>query len=608
MKRLWLLTAVIASTCAAANPNANPSTKIEFGFGTETIASMLKVAALPVGGIDVVGPNTFTAFQGSSSPEVKLDLIAVNTPAFKNIWLVRGLKPLAQPYLSQLSASNTSAINKDDVMLVQFWARSMDSRPTQTEFVFELNTDPYDKTVNVAVNLTPSWVLYSTSFKAGRDFAVGTANVTFRLGYNNQAFELGGVVLKNYAKTQTLETLLFSGFTYAGREASASWRVAADARIDSIRKSDLRVKVVNANGQVVPNASVKLEMQRHAFKFGSAVLATGLLENTPDTIKYRKTILELFNHVVLESDLKWPDWEEYGRVPALAALKYFKANGLTARGHNLIWPCDNDYCLPTDVPALFSNPTALRSRIDQHLVDILGATKGQLTDWDVINEPSDNKRLSNVLGEDEMAAQLRRAKVLDPVTKMYLNDANNLGEGRSDVEYKRIIARMIALGAPLEGIGLQGHFGYQLTPPAELFTRLTGFGQFGLPLAITEFDVNMFNEQLQAEYLRDFLTVAFSSPKVDSFLMWGFWEPKHWIPNAALYRKDWSIKPNGQAYKDLVLKRWWTNVTGLSNASGQYGTRGFLGNYKVTATLGKKTVTRVVTLGKNSAEFVVTLP
>jgi endo-1,4-beta-xylanase len=607
MNKLWLLTAVIASACAAANPNSNPNSSTKTETSADA-ATMLKQAALPGGGVNVLGPNTFAAFQGSSSPEVKIELTSRPGLAFPNFWRVTGLLPLAQPYLSQLSASNTVAIKKDDVMLVQFWAHSIGSRPTQTEFVFELNTDPYDKTVNVAVNLTPSWVLYSTSFKAGRDFAVGTANANFRLGYNNQAFELGGVVLKNYAKTQTLESLPFSGFTYVGREANASWRAAADARIDSIRKSDLLVKVVNANGQVVPKASVKLEMQRHAFKFGSAVLATGLLENTPDTIKYRKTILELFNHVVLESDLKWPDWEEYGRVPGLAALKYFKANGLTARGHNLIWPCDNDYCLPTDVPALFSNTVALRSRIDAHLVDILGATKGQLTDWDVINEPSTNKRLSNVLGEDEMAVQLRRAKQLNPATKMYLNDANNLGEGTSDVEYKRIIARMIALRAPLEGIGLQGHFGYQLTPPTDLFARLTSFGQFGLPLAITEFDVNMFSEQLQADYLRDFLTIAFSSPSVDSFLMWGFWEPKHWIPNAALYRKDWSIKPNGQAYKDLVLKRWWTNASGLSNVNGQYGTRGFLGNYKVTATFGAKTVTRIVTLTKNSGEFVITLP
>jgi endo-1,4-beta-xylanase len=603
MNKLWLLIAVIASACTGPNPNA----KTEINPGLDTANTMLKPVALPVGGIDVLGPDTFTALQGSSSPEVKLEKIIATGQVFTQAWRVTGLKPLAEPYASQLVGTNVVPVKQNDVILLQFWARSILGKPAQTEFVFEWNADPYDKSAVVAVSLTPSWVLYSVPFKAHRDFPIGTVNAGFRLGYNNQSFELGGVVIKNYAKTQTLKSLPFSGFTYVGREANAAWRAAADARIDQLRKSDLRVKVVNANGQVIPNATVKLEMIRHAFRFGTAVDAEKLLGTSVDSITYKKTILELFNHVVLENDLKWPNWETYSRARALQALQYFKANKITVRGHNLIWPC-LDYCLPNDVPGLFSNPGALRLRIDSHLVDILGATKGQLVDWDVINEPSANKNLSNVLGEDEMAAQLKRVKQLEPTARLFLNDYGNLGEGNLDVEFKRIIARMIALRAPLEGIGLQAHFGTQLTPPTDLFARLTDFGKFGLPLAITEFDVNVNNDALQADYLRDFMTVAFSSPNVNGFLMWGFWEGSHWIPNAALYRQDWSIKPNGQAYKDLLFKRWWTKASGLSNVNGQYSTRGFLGNYKVTVAFGWRTVTQNVVLSKTSGEFVIRLP
>ena len=600
MTKLWLLVAVIASACASVNPNASTD--------TQTSNATLRQAALPAGGTDVLGANTFTALQGGSSPEVKLDSITVTGQAFTNAWRVTGLKPLPQPYYSQLSANNTAAIKKDDLMLVQFWARGIGGKPAQTEFVFELASEPYDKSVGVGVNLTPAWTLYSVPFKARRDFLLNTGAARFRLGYNNQAFELGGVVLKNYAKTQTLKSLPFSGFSYVGREANAAWRAAADARIDSLRKADLRVKVVDASGKVVPNATVKLEMIRHGFRFGTAIDAERLLGTSADSIKYKKTTLELFNHVVLENDLKWPNWETYTRARALEALKFFRAYGISVRGHNLIWPCNDEYCLPKDVPAMFSNPAQLRTRIDSHLVDILAATNGQLSEWDVGNEPSANKRLSNILGEDEMAAQFRRAKQLEPNAKLFLNDYGNLGEGNLDVEFKRIIARMIALRAPLEGIGLQAHFGLKLTPPAELFTRLTDFGKFGLPLAITEFDVEMNDEQLQADYLRDFLTIAFSSPNVNSFLMWGFWEGMHWIPNAALYRQDWSIKPNGQAFKDLLFKRWWTNVAGKSDLSGRYGTRGFMGYYRITGTLGAKTVSQVVKLEKNSGEFVIKLP
>ena len=155
---------------------------------------------------------------------------------------------------------------------------------------------------------------------------------------------------------------------------------------------------------------------------------------------------------------------------------------------------------------------------------------------------------------------------------------------------------------------MQAHFGLQMTPPEELFERLNGFAAFGLPLAITEFDVNTTDERLQADYLRDFLTVAFSHPAVSSFLMWGFWEGMHWLPDAALYRQDWSLKPNGQVWRDLVLKTWWTNANGRTDRNGVFTTRGFLGEYEISATANGKTVTRRVKLEKPGGEFTLRLP
>jgi GH35 family endo-1,4-beta-xylanase len=592
-----ILLALMALTLSACNaPRINPAPPPN------------PTGKLPDGGVDVIGADTFAALQGASSDAVKLETITVQGQSFQNAWRVTGLKPIEQPYFSQLSASNTVAIAKDDVMIVQFWARSTSVQPAQTEFVFEQNTDPYDKSVSVGVSLSAQWTLYSVPFKAQADYTIGSAGARFRLGYVNQSFELGGVVLKNYAKTQQIQDLPFLGFSYAGREPNAAWRAAAQARIDQIRKADVRVKVVDSSNQPVPNATVKLEMRRHAFPFGSAVDAERLLGSSSDSVKYKNTILELFNRVVLENDLKWPVWECCRRNQALEALTFFKANNISVRGHNLIWPCDANYCLPDDVPPLFTDLTKLRSRIDSHLVDILGATKGQLVEWDVVNEPSANKRLAKVLGEDEIAAWYKRAKQLDPTPKLYLNDYGNLGEGNLDVEYKRILKRVLELGAPLEGIGLQAHFGLKVTPPEELYTRLEEFATLNLPLAITEFDVNTTDEQLQADYLRDFMTVAFSTPSVTSFLMWGFWAGQHWLPDAALYRQDWSLKPNGQAFKDLVFKTWWTNVSGTSDSNGAYSSRGFLGDYDVTVTANGKTVTQKFKLQKDSPEFAIKLP
>ncbi|PNY79503.1 endo-1,4-beta-xylanase [Deinococcus koreensis] len=591
------------SLAACSGPAADAPTAQSGAIGAEAAAS------IPAGGTDVLGADPAAAFARDSGPSLKIETVTVQGPGFTQARRITGTGPFATPYDEQLSATSRTPIAQDDVLLVQFWARSTSSAPARTEFVFEQAGEGYQKSVSVALSLTSQWTLYSVPFKAALAYPAGGGAARFRLGYPNQSFEVGGIVLKNYAKGQTVGALPFAGFSYAGREPDAPWRAAAAARIEKLRKADLQVRVQDATGAPIAGATVKLEMRRHAFPFGSEVAVERLFENSPDGQKYQQLIPTLFNRVVLGNALKWPVWEGgwpgSQRPDALKALQFFKAKGIPVRGHNLLWPCAEDYCLPTDVPPLFSNPAALRARIDQHFIDILGATKGQIVEWDVINEPSANKRLSQVLGEDEMAAQLRRAKQLDPAARMFINDYGNLGEGDLDVEFTRILKRMQALGAPLEGIGLQGHFGYQLTPPDELYRRLGEFGALGLPLAITEFDVNVPGEALQADYLRDFLTVAFSTPQVSSFMMWGFWEGQHWLPQAALYRQDWSIKPSGQAFKDLVFKRWWTNASGTSDAAGQYRTRGFLGDYRLTVTARGRTTTQAISLKKGMAPVIV---
>jgi endo-1,4-beta-xylanase len=594
------------SACSTQTSNTDVSAGDTPGIETEAVAR-----ALPAGGTDLLGADTFAAFALYSSGAVKMEAVAVTGKPFTQARRITSSGSFEKSYSEQISAATTAPISTGDVLLIQFWARSVGGRPAQTEFVFESN-DRYDKSATVSVALTPQWTLYSVPFRAELDYAAGNGGARFRLGYPDQSFELGGVVLKNYGKTQTLGALPFSGFTYAGRGANAPWRAAADARIEQLRKGDVTVRVQSASGQPIAGAAIKLAMQRHAFPFGSEVAVERLFEDSPDGKKYQAIIPTLFNRVVLGNALKWPVWEGTWkgseRADALRALDFFASKGIPVRGHNLLWPCEQDYCLPADAVALFGNPAGLKARIDQHFVDILVATKGKIIEWDVINEPSENKRLSKVLGEDEMAAQLRRAGDLAPGVPLFINDYGNLGEGNLDAEFKRILRRMQALGAPLGGIGLQAHFGSKLTPPEELNTRLNGFGELGLPLAITEFDVNIPGEGLQADYLRDFLTVAFANKNISSVLMWGFWEGQHWLPQAALYRQDWSIKPNGQAFKNLVFKQWWTNVSGSSDAAGRYQARGFYGDYKLSVTVGGKTTTQTFKLAPGVGEVLVKLP
>ncbi|MBT4823460.1 MAG: hypothetical protein HON70_47600 [Lentisphaerae bacterium] len=91
--------------------------------------------------------------------------------------------------------------------------------------------------------------------------------------------------------------------------------------------------------------------------------------------------------------------------------------------------------------------------------------------------------------------------------------------------------------------------------------------------------------------------------------MWGFWERQIWIRNTALWGKDWSIKPSGQAFVDLMSRDWTTSETAATGADGVATIRGFLGEYALSVRVGDAPPIQTGTsLSRQGGETVVRLP
>lgn len=174
--------------------------------------------------------------------------------------------------------------------------------------------------------------------------------------------------------------------------------------------------------------------------------------------------------------------------------------------------------------------------------------------------------MQDVLGPHCLADWYNAAHAADPAARLFINDygiTENNAEDTAHINgYEKQIQYLLDNKAPLGGIGLQSHFGAMLTPPAKVYSVLDRFAKFGLPLEVTEFDVNIPDQQLQSDYLCDYMTLTFSHPSVSGFVMWGFWAGDHWLPDASLHRKDFTIKPNAEQYKKLVFHDWWTETAG----------------------------------------------
>ena len=456
------------------------------------------------------------------------------------------------------------------------------------------------------------WKRFYVHGKAAKDFAPGRYELTVHLGAQAQTLEFGGITMLDLGQNVDETKLPFTPITYPGEEPDAPWRKAAAERIDKYRKADLVVRVVDRGGKPVPGAKVHIQMLRHAYGFGTFLEYGVITGSGSDTDKLRAWTLKLFNRCT--TPIYWADWGWANpaiRQRYLECAKWAADNRLTTRGHCIIYP--GWKFLPGFVKPLAKDPATLRNCLLDHVVDVTEATKQfNFREYDVTNELRNLTEITGLLGKDAVVDWFRTARQHASIgTRMAINENTILTHGGmtgpEQDNYAGWIQYLIDHGQGPDVIGMQGHFGEAVTAPETVVRILDRFAKFGKPIQITEFDLPTNDEQGQARYTRDFLTAVFSDPATEAFTMWGFWEGSMWQPPAAMIRKDWTLKPNCKAWMDLVLKQWWTDANVVTGPEGSCGTRGFLGDYKITATVDGKEKSTVIALAKPGTSAVLVI-
>jgi endo-1,4-beta-xylanase len=570
-----------------------------------------------VAGVDLLdgrSTNRFTLF--GQKERVKLTRVAVTDMPFNQAFRVQTLSTPPNTYDVQLQAKTTVAVEQGDVLLATLYFRTelapQGSGEGTSEFVFELSRDPYTKSVTYPLRASSDWKKLSVPFVAGQRFPPGEAQMMIRLGYQKQIVEFGGLEVRNFGKQLALADLPATRITYRGMEPNAQWRRAAEDRIEQNRKAALTVVVKDATGKPIRDAKVKMALRQHAFGFGTCVPAGRIVSSGDE--QFKSVTTELFNVVTLENDLKWVplagDWGP-GFTPkrALQAIDWLHAKGLDVRGHVLVWPGWRN--LPRSLKALAKDEARLKAEVDKHIRETAALTKGEVSHWDVVNEPFDNHDLLDLLGNEVMIEWFKAARETDPSAKLFINDFAILSGGGGTTphrdHYEQTIRMLVDKDAPLDGIGMQGHFGTSLTAPEDLIATLDRYAKFNKKIWVTEYDVVVDDEALVGSYTRDFYTTLFSHPAVGGIVMWGFWDGSHWKNNAPLYHRDWSLKPAGQAYRELVKKAWHTEATGQTDENGTVQVRGFLGAYDIDVTAGGKHQTAKGVLAEGGSTIIATL-
>jgi GH35 family endo-1,4-beta-xylanase len=610
LRWLCVLGATLAALGACAPSAVAPNRPGTAGGAvTEPDAGASGVSVLGARGLEEL------ALHGEGK-RVELSLVHVAGQPFSKAFRATVREKSTNPWDVQLQARTAAKVDKGDVLLATFYFRTewapVESGEGQSEFVFELARDPWTKSTSFPVKAARHWKKIHVPFVAEASYGSGEAQVIFRLGYDVQTVEIGGLSVENFGTSVSLASLPTTKLEYPGMEPGAAWRAAAEARIETLRKAELRVTVKDKTGKPVPGAEVSARHAKHAFGFGTCVPAHLLVGPQADE-KFKALVPELFNVVTLENDLKWQplagDWgSSYTLERAKAGVAWARERGLAVRGHVLVWPGWRN--LPKSLRDFENDPARLRAEVTRHVRELTGAMKGSLVHWDVVNEPFDNHELLDIVGNDEMVSWFKDARAADPLAKLFINDYAILSGGGGTTphreHYEKTIALLVEKGAPLDGIGMQGHFGTSLTGPEDMLQILDRFARFGKTIWVTEYDVVIDDAKLAGDFTRDFYTTLFSHPAVGGVVMWGFWDGSHWKNNAPLYAKDWSEKPAGRAYRELVLGRWRSAASGRTDEKGAFATRGFHGEYEITVTIGtRKKAVRAVLAPTGSSSVVI---
>ena len=116
----------------------------------------------------------------------------------------------------------------------------------------------------------------------------------------------------------------------------ADWKTEANARIEQLRKREVRVVMKGADMAAVSNAVVLVRQTRHAFPFGAALSKT-LLSNT----QYQEFVKTNFNYAVFENEAMWyaneavRGKESYTNADAM--IVWCQSNNIPVRGHCIFW-------------------------------------------------------------------------------------------------------------------------------------------------------------------------------------------------------------------------------------------------------------------------------
>ncbi len=377
------------------------------------------------------------------------------------------------------------------------------------------------------------------------------------------------------------------------------------------------------NTKTAPQKTLK-QAYAGIFLIGTANDLTSVSEAESANIKMQYDIVTPEN--CMKPQPIHPSEDKYNFVNSDAMVDWCQKNGLKVWGHTLAWhsqsgqwffqeksPATGEAAQPATPPAAAPAPNAPRpgaagfgdranigpqasrevvlERLKSHITTVVGRYKGRIYGWDVFNESiadggdgtTENLRTFSwykAAGPDVLTLAFKWAHEADPDAKLYYNDYNiekgaveNKGKHASSMI---LLRRLLAEGAPITGVGIQGHWHLDTNLP-DIEKAIENYASLGLKVSITELDVTATgdnsgargvnqgnrvippeNYQKQAEVYKKLFEIFMRHSKdIERVTFWGISDTRSWRrgQDALLFDGQLNPKPAFNAVIEASSKK-----------------------------------------------------
>jgi endo-1,4-beta-xylanase len=391
------------------------------------------------------------------------------------------------------------------------------------------------------------------------------------------------------------------------------------------------IELVDAQGQPVQRARVRLKHTRHDYHFGCNLFMLDQFESAEQNAAYAERFRSLFNLAVVP--FYWSDLEPqegaprfakdsapiYRRPPPDLCLEYCERHGITPKGHPLLWHCFWPQWLEG------ASPQRVRAAIARRFEDIAQRYAARIPIWDVANEAQTANGRMPIDAHVDYAFEL--AGRMFPGGVLTYNDDRKWWDHQGDYTPVYLLMRHLQRsGLRVDALGFQYHMfqwllerdAQQFMDPRHLFRCLDQYAKLGVPLNLSEISIISRRDlgdgdAFQAEVVERLYRLWFSHPATNGLIWWNMVDgTAAYAPpgseqgenslRAGLVNYDLSPKKAWTVLERLIKREWTTDTVLDYQAGAPNQFRGFHGDYAVEIAGPAGTCTRTLSLRKGGPD------